>query len=260
MKKGSCSHFFLVVWLVGAAAALAGQRPSLFRGVVVADSPLGVRVVSVEEASQASLADLRPEDIIIRVDGAEVGSIDAFATLSAALKGRAVSATVLVFRNGTRRELVLHLYSYPILRAWGVAFIPDHDLRFAEAQTALAYWVRLGRGFEDAGKSAEALDAYLNGLHNAPTDTATALTVSGLLSQVSRQRLAGGALADGIASLDQALMILERLFEHPLTDEQLHAVRRQLQETLQALREIHLPARQPSSRLRTFRMGLRATG
>jgi len=232
----------------------AAQLPSLFRGVVVADSPLGVRVMSVEEASQASLADLRPEDIIIRVDGTEVGSIDAFATLSETLKGRAVSATVLVFRNGTPRELILHLYSYPVLRTWGVAFVPDHDLRFAEAQTALAYWVRLGRGFKDAGKSAEALDAYLNGLHNMPTDTTTALTASRLFSQVSRQRLADGALADGIAYLSHALAMLERLFEHPLTDEQLRAVRRQLQETLQALREIRLPARQPSGILRMPRM------
>jgi len=86
----SAWHFFVVVaWLAGAAAAMAGQRPSLFRGVVVADSPLGVRVVSVEDASQASQADLRPEDIIIRVDGADVGSIDAFAMFSEALKGRA---------------------------------------------------------------------------------------------------------------------------------------------------------------------------
>ena len=43
--------------------------PSLFRGVVVADSQVGIRVVRVEDASQAHLADLRPEDIIVRVNG-----------------------------------------------------------------------------------------------------------------------------------------------------------------------------------------------
>ena len=33
--------------------------PSLFRGIVVADSSSGVRIVSVEDGSQAFLADLR---------------------------------------------------------------------------------------------------------------------------------------------------------------------------------------------------------
>ena len=40
--------------------AAEGQLPSLFRGVVVAEGPVGVRVVRVEETSQAYLADLRP--------------------------------------------------------------------------------------------------------------------------------------------------------------------------------------------------------
>jgi len=216
--------------------ALTEQRPSLFRGVVVADSPFGVRVISVEEASQAHLADLRPEDIIVRVHGTDVRSIDEFAALSTALKDRAVSTTVLVFRNGTPRELVVHLYSYPVLREWGLEFVPDLDLRFAQAETGLEYWVRLGRGFEEAGKPAEALNAYLNGLHNVPTDTPTALTVSRLFSQVSQRHLAAGSLVEGIADLRRALLMLERLFDRPLTDEQLDAVRRQLHETLQALR------------------------
>ena len=101
--------FLLTHLLTHSLTSLAAQLPSLFRGVVVADSPLGVRVVSVEEGSQASLADLRPEDIIVRVEAREVHSIDEFAALSATLKGHAASATVLVFRNGAPRELTLRL-------------------------------------------------------------------------------------------------------------------------------------------------------
>ena len=216
----------------------ADQLPSLFRGVVVADSPLGVRVVSVEEASQAALADLRPDDIIVRIDAGEVHSIDDFAKHSAALRGRALEATVLVFRNGAPRELRLHLYSYPILNAWGLQFVPELDVRFAQPQIGLHYWTRLGRGFEEAGKPSEALNAYLNALHNAPTDVPAALKASGLFSQVSRQRLADGKLANGIALLRQALAMLEKLFNYPLTDEQLQTVRSQLQETLRALRDV----------------------
>jgi hypothetical protein len=217
--------------------AFASQLPSLFRGVVVSDSDAGVRVVSVEESSQAYLGDLRPEDVIVRVRDAEVHTIDEFAALSASLRGQAASATLLVFRNGTPHELTLHLYSYPVLRAWALAFIPQHDVRFAEPQTGLAYWVRLGQGFERAGKPADALDAYLNALHNVPDDVPTALTVSDLLVRMSRERLSSGDLAEGAAQLNRALKVMNGLFTHPLSTDQLEVVKRQLTDALRSLKE-----------------------
>ena len=215
----------------------AAQLPSLFRGVVVVDSSLGVRVVSVEEASQAHQADLRPEDIIVRVNDAEVHSIDEFALVSNSLKGRAVSATVLIFRNGAPVEITLQLYSYPLLQEWHLQFIPDDEIHFAENHIGLNYWIRLGRGFEEAGKIDDALHAYLNALHTIPTDTSTALQVSELFSRASQQRFSEGAIAQGVAALRQALIVLERLFDYPLTSDQLERVRRQLQDTLRALRD-----------------------
>ena len=230
-------------WRFLAAASLltpalhAAELPSLFRGVVVADSPWGVRVVSVEDASQASQADLRPEDIIVRISEQDVRSIEEFARLSQQLKGRAKEATVVIFRQGSPRTLTVHLYSYPVLRAWGVEWMPDDDIRFAEPQVGCAYWRRLGRGFEEAGKLEGALNAYLNGLHNVPEDPATALRVSALFSRLSRQYLEAGRLREGLASLHDAVQIMERLFEYPLTDDELAAIRSQLQETLETLRQ-----------------------
>jgi hypothetical protein len=222
--------------LAAAVPAAAAQWPSLFRGVVVADSPLGVRVVSVEESSQAHWADLRPQDIIVRVDDREVHSIDEFAELSNALKGRAVRATLLIFRRGSPRELLLHLYSYPIRSAWGLEFIPEHDLRFADPGIGRDYWMRLGRGFEDAGKPAQALDAYLNALHQDPAAAAAALKASELLCRLSRERMEAGALEEGLGWLRNGLLLMERLFDHPLSDEQLRAIRSQLEQTLHALK------------------------
>lgn len=230
------SFFLLTDSPTHSLTAFAGQLPSLFRGVVVADSPIGVRVVKVEEASQASEADVRPEDIIVRVGAAEIHSIDEFATLSARLKGRAISTTVVIVRNGAPRELTLHLYSYPILRAWGIQVVPEHDFRFAEAKTGWAYWDRLGHGFESAGKLPDALHAYLNALHNLPTDTATALKVVELSSTLSQQRLSAGALAEGVPLLHQAVTMMRKLFERPLTDEQLARIHQQLAATRDALR------------------------
>ena len=236
----------LVTCHLSPSSVFAAQLPSLFRGVVVADSPLGVRVVSVEETSQAFLADLRPEDIVIRVEGTEIHSIDEFSTLSQALQGRVLSTTVLVFRNGVPRELALHLYSYPILRTWGLEFVPDHDLRFGQARVGLDYWRRLARGFDEAGQSAQALNAYLNGLHNVPDDLDTALKVAELSSRISQQHLGEGALApshqdrmtglaEGIASLRDALLIMQKLFDYQLSEDQLRAIKLQLQETRRAL-------------------------
>lgn len=219
-------------------SALATQWPSLFRGVVVADSAIGVRVITVDETSQAYLADLRPEDIIIRVNEKEIHSIDAFATVSQALKGRAVSTTVVVFRNGVPREVVVHLYSYPIRRAWGLEFIPDHDLRFAEPRVGLEYWARLGRGLEQAGKLGDSLDAYLNALHNIPADVDTAVKAGELFSRIGQERLRRRAMAGGISALRSALVVLERLFDQPLSDGQLQSIKLQLQATLEALRAV----------------------
>ncbi|OGX40179.1 MAG: hypothetical protein A3C53_07540 [Omnitrophica WOR_2 bacterium RIFCSPHIGHO2_02_FULL_68_15] len=230
--------FAAVLFTLHPAPFAAGaQLPSLFRGVVVADSAAGVRVISVEESSQAHLADLRPEDVIVRVQETELRTIEDFAALSSALKGRAASATVLVFRNGAPRELTLHLYSYPVLRAWGLAFVPQYDVRFAEPPTGLAHWVRLGDGFTRADKPAEAIDAYLNGLHNVPNDAPTALKVSELLVRMSRERLSSGDLAEGTAQLNRALKVMNGLFTHPLSTEGLESVKRQLTESLAALRD-----------------------
>jgi len=217
-------------------SVFAANWPSLFRGVIVADSSVGVRVVSVEETSQAFQADLRPEDVIVSVDGRQVDSIDEFATVSTALKGRAVLATVLVFRRGAPREIRVHLYSYPVLWQWGLEFIPEHDVRFAEPRIGLEYWTRMGRGFEEARNPAEALNAYLNGLHNVPDDSAAALRVAELFASQGQEHLRARRLAEGLASLRQAVVVFEKLFDDPMTDEELQRIKRQLEHTLDAIR------------------------
>ena len=221
---------------VPAHGAEPARWPSLFRGVVVVDSPIGVQVVSVEAGSQASLGDLRPDDVIVRIQDQDIRTIDEFATLSLTLKGRVPSTNMVVFRRGRAQELTLHLYSYPILKTWGIEVIPDYALRFAEAATGLAYWARMGRGFEEAGKPEQALEAYVNALHNDPADVPSALNASRLLWEVGRLRLTGHDLAGGIAALEQAVTMLQRLMEQPLSDEQLQLVKEQLQYTLDALK------------------------
>ena len=215
----------------------AAQKPSLFRGVVLADSSSGVRVVSVDDGSQAHLADLRPEDIIVRVQEIDVRTIDEFATLSGQLRGKVEAAKVLVFRSGAPRELTVHLYSYPILRAWQIEFVPEHDVRFAEPATGRDYWLGLARGFEEAGNPEQALNAYLNALHNVPDDVPTALAVSGLYTALSRDRLKAGDLAGGVDRLSRAVTIMNCLFNRRLTLEQMELVKTQLTEALHALHE-----------------------
>ena len=235
IKTSFLAFFLLTHSLTYSLTALAAESPSVFRGVVVADGQLGVRVVSIEAASQAALADLRPEDIIVRVNGAAVHSIDEFASLSSALRGHAVKTTVVIFRSGQPLELTLHLFSYPVLRAWGLEFVPDDEMRFAEPRTGWVYWTRLSNGFEQAGKHAEALDAALNALHHFPTDTETAVTVSELSLLVSQQRLDHGLLAEGIVPLRQGILVMQHLFDRPLTNAQLAMLKRRLQDTLRTL-------------------------
>ena len=215
----------------------AAQLPSIFRGVVVADGPFGVRVVSVEESSQASLTDLRAEDVIVEINQLPVRTIDEFAVVSQALKGTASQARVVVLRNGQPRELTLHLYSVPILQRWGLSFVHEHDIRFGEPKTGLEYWFRLGRGFEVAGSDEQALNAYLNALHNMPDDGRIALKVDSLLWKIARGRLKEGRLSEAIGTIQQANALLERLFEQPLEEADLKAVKQELTLTVASLRD-----------------------
>ena len=208
----------------------------MFRGVVLANAELGVRVVQVDEASQAYQADLRPEDLIISINNEEVQSIDQFALLSTRLKGETVSAAVHIFRNGEPHELHVHLYSYPILRAWGARLVPDFDIRFAQPALAQEYWSRLGRGYEDANKFPDALSAYGNALHNVPDDLPTALHTATLFLRVGHTQLEAGRLTEGIGSLRQGVLMLEKLFDSTLTDQQLVEVKARLKESVEALR------------------------
>lgn len=216
--------------------ASAGQMPSLFRGVVVADQSPGVRVVSVERESQAHLSDLRPEDIVIQVDDTPIRTIDEFAVMSHALKGRAAQAAVIILRNGEPKTLTLHLYSFPILQQWGLLFVPEHDIRFAEPKAGVAYWTRLGRGFDVAGNLESSLNAHLNALHHDPIQPDVAITASELLWRIARRFITAGKFREAIGALNQGTTLLGRLFDYPLTDAQLQSVKHQLEETVEALR------------------------
>ena len=233
----SCLLFSLAPCLTPHAPAYAAQLPSLFRGVVVADGALGARVVSVEDASQAFLADLRPEDAIVRINDTPVKNVDDFALASQALKGQAIRAAVRVLRNGQPRELVVHLYSYPILRRWELSFVPEHDIRFGDAGAGVAYWTRMGRGFETAGDVEHALNAYLNALHNDPTQVDVAVKACELLWRLAQARLKEPRLSDALMAIQEATVLLGKLFDQPLDEAQLHVLKSRLQETLQTFRE-----------------------
>jgi hypothetical protein len=217
--------------------AAEGRLPSIFRGVVVADGPFGVRVVSVDESSQASLTDLRAEDVILEINQLPVRTIDEFAVVSRSLKGKASQAQVVVLRNGQPRELTLHLYSMPILQRWGLFFVHEHDIRFGQGETGLAHWSRLGRGFELAGNDEQALNAYLNALHNVPAEWRMAMKIDSLLWKIARVRLKADRLSEAIGTIQQANALLERLFEQPLEEADLKAVKQELTLTVAALRD-----------------------
>ena len=226
--------------IIGVQPLPAVELPSLFRGVVVSDSQIGVRVVSVDEASQARRADLRPEDIIVQIHGEEIHTIDEFAAVSLALKSRTPSTTILIFRNGKPLELTLHLYSYPVFEAWGVEFIPNDDVRFAQPEAGRDYWNRLGRAYADVGRPADALDAYLNALHNVPDDVPAATQVARLYWELGQQHVQAHRTREGLQAFEQALAMMQRLIDRPLTEEQLQVLRTQLQQTIQALRDSSL--------------------
>ena len=223
---------------IGGTPAQAEPMPSLFRGMVVADpadggagGALGVRVISVEEASQAFQAEVRPEDLIVQVNDTRVHSIDEFATVSHQLRGVAVKARLIVLRNGEPRQLLVHLYSYPILAAWHLTFVPDYDLRFAQPSAGAAYWARMGRGFEVAEHPDEAVRAYLNGLHQDPENLEMAISAFRALCDLAAARSREGRMRDSLAALQESTVLLQQLFTHPLEEAALLQIRTKLETT-----------------------------
>ncbi len=228
----------LLVFCWTGAARAEGNWPSLFRGVVASDGEAGVRIVSVDPESQAWLADLRPEDVIVRIGEADVKTIEDFSTISAALKGTTDHAEVVVFRNGAPRRINLHLYSYPVLKVWGVEFIPNFEMRFGDPSAGRDYWTRLARGFTEVGNKEEALDATLNALHNLPGDPQTALAACEGYFQLAQDRLAEQAIMPALTYLGAALSMAEKLFAYPLSEQELQRIKSQLNATLSSLRSL----------------------
>lgn len=216
----------------------AAQLPSVFRGVIVADSQAGVRVVQIEDTAQAARLDLRPEDIIMLVNDRRVRTIDEFAVVSQLLKGQAAQASVIILRNGQPYELTLHVYSLPLLREWGIRFVPDFDLRFVEPAAGMAYWRNLARGFEVAGKTDDAIVSYLNALHHDPAQSDIAMRLTELWLAQTQQQLAKQQTNEALASLNQAVTTLQRLFEEPRNLDELERIKRQLEQTLRALKSV----------------------
>jgi len=220
-----------------ASSGFAEGWPSLFRGVMVADSPVGIRVVSVEEGSLAHQADLRPEDVVVQIDGTPIKTIDEFAVMSKALKGRAARADVVVLRNGQPRQLVLQIYSAALLREWDIPFVPDYDLRFIDPNAAVAYWTNLGRGYETAGDLEHALNAHLNALHHVPDSTELALKVSSLWSALAQRQLQNNQMPQALAVIERQMRLMARLFDRQVDDATLAAVKQQLETTVRALKQ-----------------------
>lgn len=238
MSMGLSIFFTLITGHSSLSTVFAAQSPSLFRGIVVANSDLGARIISIEDGSQAALVDLRPEDVIVRINDNPIKTIDEFAVVSESLKGKAANATLVVMRNGEPRQVLLHLYSIPVLRQWGLWFIPEYEFRFADSKAGVAYWVRMGRGFEEAHRPADAVNAYLNALHNDPTQLDVAVEVTRLLWQIAKQHLEQHHVPDALASIQQGTTIFGKLMDQPLDETQLKLLRHELQETLDALHRV----------------------
>jgi tetratricopeptide (TPR) repeat protein len=185
----------------------------------------------------AAQAGIRPEDVILQIDEHTIKTIDGFAALSTALRGRVPTVRVVLLRNGQPREVALHIYSYPLLREWELTFVPDYELRFIDPSAGRSYWANLGRGFEEAGQADQALTAYLNALHHVPADAELAMKAANLYALIAHRHLDAGRIPEALGALGQQTTLLTHLFDRPLDAAQLQAVKAQLQQTLEGIRQ-----------------------
>ena len=126
------------------------------------------------------------------------------------------------------------------LHQWDLAFIPDHELRFAEPTAGRHYWLNLGRGFETADDLDGALQASLNALHNEPDNVEVAMNTADLFWRIAERHLQSRRLPDAMRALGSGTALLHRLFEHPLKPEQLNQIKSRLEESLHLLKEYEI--------------------
>ncbi len=242
-----CCAAFLTISVPGTVQGTEETpRPSLFRTVVVADAKPGARVVVVDEESAAYAGGVRPGDVITRLNGAAVGSIDEFALQSQHVLGKVSEATLVVERGGRPIALLISLFSQRLLEAWGERFVPNLELRFRDPKAGYAYWSTEGRRVAQSQRVSLAIEAFETALHYQPAHVETALLLAGQWNMLAQSRFADRRNDQGIAALQHAVNMYQRLLAKGVTAEQLAEIKGQLQRLVSTL-DAQLPAGTPSA-------------
>ncbi len=228
----------LTISVPGTARAFADERlPSLFRGVVVADAKPAVVVVTIDEESAAYAGGLRSGDVITTVEGQTIASMEAFARQSQRLAGTVAELKLTVQRAGQSAELLLSLFSARLLEVWGERFVPNLELRFREPSAGYAYWNAEAHRAIRAQRAAPAIEALETALHYQPDHLDTALSLAGQWNLLAQSQFVEHHHAQGIASLQHAINLYQRLLTKGIAQDQLVEVKAQLQRLVDALKQ-----------------------
>ena len=211
--------------------------PSLFRGVVVANAAPGALVVTVDEESTAYAGGLRQGDIILLINGASVASIDDFAAQSRRMTGKTTEATLQITRGGRPVELLVSLFSQRLLEAWGERFVPNLELRFRDPQAGYTYWWSEGQRIARDHRTSLAIEALETALHYQPEHADAALALAEQWNLLAQARLADHRNDQGVAALQHAVNLYQRLLAKGVTAEQLTQVKTQLQQLVGTLKQ-----------------------
>lgn len=209
--------------------------PSLFRGVVVADAKPGALVVSVDEEAIAYAGGLRPGDVILIINGTPIASIDDFAAQSRRISGKMTEATLKIERAGRSVELLVSLFSQRLLEAWGERFVPNLELRFRDPKAGYAYWWSEAQRLTRERRASLAIEALETALHYQPEHADAVLLLAEQWSQLAQSRFAGRRNDQGVAALQHAVNLYQRLLAQGATTEQLAQVKAQLQQLVTTL-------------------------
>ena len=241
----------------GVAQAAETKTPSLFRGVVASDAQPGARVVSLDEESVAYAGGLRPGDVIAKFNGAAIGSIDDFALQSQHILGKMSEATLVVERGGQSIELLISLFSQRLLDLWGERFVPNLELRFRDPKAGYVYWWSEGQRAARNQRVSLAIEALETALHYQPEHHDAALLLAGQWSLLAQARFTDHRNDQGVAALQHAVNLYQRLAAQGTTAEALTEIKAQLQQLVSTL-GAQLPAAAPASEPETAPPGAAA--
>ncbi len=223
---------------------------SLFSGLILSERKNGLMVVGVQKGSPVYNSGLRKGDIVLEIEGKNVGKLEEYVGLSRKIKKEKVEAYLTILREGIKYEAVIKVYSIPVYQSWKEKVAkPSGAPRDAKGKP-YDYWLSKGKRALKASERGgtfhlkerhynEAINYLYYGLHYQPDSIDTALLIAESYRKLGRLYLNRDMREESVKKYRAALKLYASSFKKTQKEEYLKRIFSNLQEIEKELGRIN---------------------